>query len=101
MYSLRNLLRTRPFRLPRGRKKDFNSSGMLRSSERLKFTDISAQPIGSILKGQAVRKDEIPPIVLLRSPSKVEIFPAPYFRISTISVLPEGQQFFPWGPLTP
>jgi len=69
MYNLRNLLCTRPFRLPRGRKKDFRYSGMLSSSERLIFTDISAQPIGSILKGQAVQKDEILPIVLLLFPS--------------------------------
>jgi hypothetical protein len=74
---------------------------MLRSSERLTVTDISAQPVGSILKGQAVQKDKIPPIVLLHSPSKVELFPVPYLRISTISALPEGQRFFALGPLTP
>jgi len=89
MYNLRNLLCSRPFRLLRRGKQDFSSSGMLRSSEQLIFTDNSAQPFGSILKSQGFQKNENLPIVLLRSPSKVKIFPAPVLRISTISVLPE------------
>jgi hypothetical protein len=101
MYNLRNLLCSRPFRFLWRRKQYFSSSWMLRSSEQLIFTDISAQPISSILKSQGVQKNVNLPIVLLRSPSKVKIFPAPVLRISTISVLPEGLWFFPWGRLTP
>ena len=62
MYNLRNLSYTCPFRLPRGRKIDFSSSGMLYCSERQLVTDGATQPIGSILKGQAVLKDAILPI---------------------------------------
>lgn len=99
MHNLRNLQFTRPFRLPRGVKWVLALLGCYA------FQKVSYRHFGTTYqlypqKSSSPKYKKLP-IVLLRSPTKVEIFPGPYFRISTISVLPEGQWFFPWGPLTP
>jgi len=54
-----NVLSLRDFRLPPQCKRDNRSSAMLHSEDRLLVTDVSRrQPIGPIVNGQAVQKEE-------------------------------------------